>query len=159
MTHSSQDHLLEIYKLHAELFDRATQRRQGTNRLYVCLLSGFLVFFCVMFAYPGMDSLFTLPFLGIGGMGLSGSWSIALRSYRQLNEAQLAAFHELEQKLDCSFFRRQKEFLERSKNHNHYCNLIRSERFLPKTSFLLFFFLSIFGLITAVGSVLNATGN
>ncbi len=31
--------LLEIYKLHAELADRVSQRREGANRLYVSLLT------------------------------------------------------------------------------------------------------------------------
>lgn len=31
--------LLEIYKLHAELADRISQRREGANRLYVSLLA------------------------------------------------------------------------------------------------------------------------
>ena len=36
--------LLEIYKLHAELADRVSQRREGANRLYVSLLIGLVLF-------------------------------------------------------------------------------------------------------------------
>ena len=40
MTDSTQNEMLEIYKLHAELADRVSQRREGANRLYVSLLVG-----------------------------------------------------------------------------------------------------------------------
>ncbi len=35
--------LLEIYKLHSELADRVSQRREGANRLYVSLLAGIFI--------------------------------------------------------------------------------------------------------------------
>ena len=34
MTDSTRNEMLEIYKLHAELADRVSQRREGANRLY-----------------------------------------------------------------------------------------------------------------------------
>lgn len=34
--------LLEIYKLHAELADKVSQRREGANRLYVSLITAIL---------------------------------------------------------------------------------------------------------------------
>ena len=33
---------LEIYKLHAEMADRVTQRRLQTNRFYISLLTGLI---------------------------------------------------------------------------------------------------------------------
>ena len=44
MADPEQDQLLEIYKLHAELADRVSQRREGANRLYVSLHVGLVVF-------------------------------------------------------------------------------------------------------------------
>ena len=44
MADPRQTELLEIYKLHAELADRVSQRREGANRLYVSLLVGLMVF-------------------------------------------------------------------------------------------------------------------
>ena len=43
--------LLEIYKLHAELADRVSQRREGANRLYVSLLTGLFIFLAAMVRY------------------------------------------------------------------------------------------------------------
>ena len=47
MADSEQNERLEIYKLHAELADRVSQRREGANRLYVTLLLGIgIVSYC-----------------------------------------------------------------------------------------------------------------
>ena len=141
MTTSSKDQLLEIYKLHAELADRVSQRREGANRLYVSLLSGFLVFLAALLRFGSgelsMSAL--LLFSGIIGMAISGSWYIVIRSYRQLNRQKFATLHELEQKQDYPFFRREWELLERGRNRNRYWKLTVVETFLPTIFFLLFF--------------------
>ena len=141
MADSSQDRLLEIYKLHAELADRVSQRREEANRLYVSLLSGFLVFLAALLRFGSgeMATSALLLFSGIIGMSISGSWYIVIRSYRQLNTGKFAALDELEQKLDYPFFRREWELLERGRNRNRYWKLTVVETFLPTIFFLLFF--------------------
>ena len=141
MADSSQDRLLEIYKLHAELADRVSQRREEANRLYASLLSGFLVFLAALLRFGSgeMATSALLLFSGIIGMSISGSWYIVIRSYRQLNTGKFAALDELEQKLDYPFFRREWELLERGRNRNRYWKLTVVETFLPTIFFLLFF--------------------
>lgn len=141
MTTSSKDQLLEIYKLHAELADRVSQRREGANRLHVSLLSGFLVFLAALLRFGSgeIPASVLLLFSGIIGMSISGSWYIVIRSYRQLNRQKFATLHELEQKLDYPFFRREWELLERGRNRNRYWKLTVVETFLPTIFFLLFF--------------------
>ena len=122
MTNASKDQLLEIYRLHAELADRVSQRREGANRLYVSLLSGFLVFLAALLRFGSgelsMSAL--LLFFGIIGTAISGSWYIVIRSYRQLNRQKFATLHELEQKLDYPFFRREWELLGQGGNRKVY---------------------------------------
>ncbi|MXW12384.1 MAG: hypothetical protein F4Z73_05875, partial [Synechococcus sp. SB0668_bin_13] len=100
MTNPSKDQLLEIYKLHAELADRVSQRREGANRLHVSLLSAFLVFLAALLRFGSgeIPASVLLLFSGIIGMAVSGSWYIVIRSYRQLNKGKFATLHELEQK-------------------------------------------------------------
>lgn len=141
VTDSSKDQLLEIYKLHTELADRVSQRREGANRLHVSLLSGFLVFLAALLRF-GSGEVTTptlLLFSGIIGMAISGSWYIVIRSYRQLNTGKFAALDELEQKLDYPFFRREWQLLERGGNRNRYWKLTVVETFLPSIFFVLFF--------------------
>ena len=141
MTDSSKDQLLEIYKLHTELADRVSQRREGANRLHVSLLSGFLVFLAALLRFgPGeISASVLLLFSGIIGMAISVSWCIVIRSYRQLNTGKFAALHELEQKLDYPFFEREWQLLEAGRNRSRYWKLTVVETFLPSIFFLLFF--------------------
>lgn len=140
MTDLSKDQLLEIYKLHAELADRVSQRREGANRLHVSLLSAFLVFLAglLRFGSGEVPIPIYLFFAGIIGMSVSGSWYIVIRSYRQLNAGKFAALHEVEQKLDYPFFRREWQLLEHGKNLNRYWKLTVVETILPIIFFLLF---------------------
>lgn len=97
MDENRQLELLEIYKLHAELADRVSQRREGANRLFVRLLTGTLIFLAALLRY-GAETIpvgAILTTVGIFGVFLSASWYIIIRSYRQLNSGKFAALHEL----------------------------------------------------------------
>ena len=139
--------LLEIYKLHAELADRVSQRRAGANRLYVTLLTGILILLAAFFRYGAG----TVPVwigwsvFGIVGMLLSASWFIVIRSYRQLNSGKFPVLLELEKKLSYPFFAREWELLEEGKNVNRYWKLTVVETFLPVGFFVLFLLLIFVG--------------
>lgn len=140
MTDLSKDRLLEIYKLHAELADRVSQRREAANRLHVSRLLGLLVFLAILLRFGSGEmsiSVFLL-FFGIVGMSITGSWYVVIRSYRQLNTGKFAALNELEQKLDYPFFTREWELLEHGSNRNRYWKLTVVETILPSIFFLLF---------------------
>jgi len=141
VTDSSKDQLVELYKLHAELADRVSQRREGANRLHVSLLSGFLVFLAALLRFGSgeISASVLLLFSGIIGMAISVSWFIVIRSYRQLNTGKFAALDELEQKLDYPFFKREWQLLEVGRNRSRYWKLTVVETFLPSIFFLLFF--------------------
>ena len=109
----NKQELLEIYKLHAELADRVSQRREGANRLFVSLLTGTLIFLAAFLRY-GAETIpvgAILTTVGIFGICLSASWYIIIRSYRQLNSGKFDALHELEEKLAYPFFKREWELL------------------------------------------------
>ena len=141
MTDEDGRELLEIYKLHADLADRASQRRAGANRLYVTLLTGILVLLAALLRYgTGMVPAWTvLSAFAVVGMLLSLSWFIVIRSYRQLNSGKFAALHELEKKLSYPFFTREWELLEEGKNRSRYWKLTVVETFLPIGFFILSF--------------------
>lgn len=131
----NRQELLEIYKLHAELADRVSQRREGANRLFVSLLTGTLIFLVAFLRYGAetipIDAI--LIAVGIFGICLSAAWYIIIRSYRQLNSGKYAALHELEEKLAYPFFKREWELLgvvEKSKP-SRYWKLTVVETILP----------------------------
>ena len=132
-----RNELLEIYKIHADLADKVSQRREGANRLYVCLLAGL-----GMFAGASLwfDDGYHKPVLvssGVVGALLSVSWFVVIRSYRQLNTGKFLALHELEEKLAYPFFKREWELLDEGKNLSRYWKLTNVETGLPLIFFLL----------------------
>lgn len=125
--------LLEIYKLHSELADRVSQRREGANRLFVSLLTGILILLAAIlrFGAGAVPVWVVLLAVGILGISLSASWYVVIRSYRQLNAGKFDALHELEEKLAYPFFKREWELLEEGKNRSKYWRLTVVETFLP----------------------------
>ena len=143
--------LLEIYKLHAELADRVSQRRAGANQLFAGLLTGLVAAIGALLNF-GSDGLafFVLMLGGLVGAALAASWFIVIRSYRQLNSGKFAALHELEAKLPYPFFKREWELLEEGKSRRKYWKLTRVETFLPFTFFALSIAFFIMGLVGIV---------
>ena len=97
MTDLGRTELLEIYKLHAELADKVSQRREEANRLYVGLLLGLIVFLAALLRFGVGDVPEKIILFSAGAIGslLSISWYIVIRSYRQLNSGKFKALHEL----------------------------------------------------------------
>ena len=150
MTDSERNERLEIYKLHAELADRVSQRREGANRLYVSLLAGLAAFVAALLRFGTNDDgpvTIILCVTGIVGALLSISWYVVIRSYRQLNTGKFLALHELEEKLVYPFFKREWDLLAEGKDRSRYWTLTRVEVSLPCIFFVLFCGLTIFSFI------------
>lgn len=133
MSDPRRNELLEIYRLHAELADRVSQRREGANRIYVSLLVGLALFLGIFVRFGVKDFPIAIVFLaaGIIGAALSISWFIVIRSYRQLNTGKFAALHELEEKLAYPFFKREWELLDEGRKLSRYWKLTIVETGLP----------------------------
>ena len=136
---TKRNELLEIYKLHAELADRVSQRREGANRLYVSLLLGLVALLAALLRFGAGDLSPRIVLLaaGIVGVLLSASWYVVIRSYRQLNTGKFLALHELEQKIAYPFFEREWELLGKGADRRRYWRLTIVETFLPAAFFAL----------------------
>ena len=141
MADADRTELLEVYKLHAELADRVSQRREGANKLYVSVLAGMVTFLAVSirFGVGDMPSDVMLRSAGVFGALLSFSWFVVLRSYRQLNSGKFKALHELETQLAYPFFTTEGELLR-----NRYWKLAVVETALPCIFCALFIALTAF---------------
>ena len=146
---SKNSELLEIYKIHAEHAERVAQRREGANRLYVGILTGFLVAVVALTRFGLEDIVSNVLTLvgGLIGIVLCLSWYLVIRSYRQLNTAKFAILHELEGKLPFAFFKREWEQLEEGKKLNKYLNITKAEMTLPALFGILFSALAIWGIV------------
>lgn len=134
------DCLLELYKLHAELADRVSQRREGANRLFVSVLTGLLVFLAWALRFGADDLSLTtvLVFFGFAGALLSAAWFVVIRSYRQLNTGKYRALRELEKQLPYRFFSREWKLLKKGGGFRRYWKLTDVETSLPAVFFALF---------------------
>lgn len=145
---ADSDRVLELYKLHAELADRVSQRREGANRLFVSLLTGLLVFLAALLRL-GTGDLGASAVMGIfGAVGvlLSAAWFVVIRSYRQLNTGKFEALHELERNLPYRFFAREWELLSEGRDFRKYWRLTVVETSLPIIFGLLFLGVLVFAL-------------
>ena len=146
MAEPARDELLEIYKLHADLADRVSQRRDGANRLYVSLLVGLVVVLAALLRFGIGNAPEELIVLSIGlfGVLLSASWFVVIKSYRQLNSAKFRVLHDLETKLAYPFFTLEWDPESAGRKSNRYWRLTLVEQTLPIIFLSLFFGLIVY---------------
>lgn len=148
MNDPRQEELLGIYRLHAELADRVSQRREGANRLYVSLLLGLLVFLGALLRFGGDDDFTRVLACAASVFGalLSASWYIVIRSYRQLNTGKFQTLLDLEKQLAYPFFSREWELLGEGRDLSRYWRLTVVETTLPVLFASLFLLLAGFAI-------------
>lgn len=131
--HNNKFELIELYKLHAELADRVSQRRESANRLFVSLLTGIFILFATFlrFGTNEIPASIIMVTTGLLGTVLSTAWFIVIRSHQQLNSGKFAALYELENKLVYPFFRREWEILKNGNDPKKYWELTIVETALP----------------------------
>ena len=146
---AESEQLLGIYKLHAELADHVSQRREGANRLYIGLFSGLLVLLAALLRFGVGDALDPRIAIAIAGLGilfvvcLSLSWWSVLQTYRQLNGRKFEMLHDLEKRLPYDPFTRE------WKSQRKYWRLTHAEKSLP----LLFCLVSVALLAVVIWSI------
>ena len=124
--------LLEIYKLHAELADSVSKQRATANRFYILVLSGLAVLFSTFLQRKnGVPLGWLLIGFGAFGMLVALAWSIAIRSYCQLNSGKFQVLLALEEKLAYPFFKHEWKLLGEGKDSKSYRKLTAVETFVP----------------------------
>lgn len=101
------DNLLEIYKLHSELTDNVSERRQSANRIYAGILGAVLVLAGGFLRFASTDDSnieFILVATGLVLVFVSISWCITILGFRQLNRIKFIVLHELEESLPYQFY-------------------------------------------------------
>ena len=134
---TKDEQLLEIYKLHADLADRVSQRREGANRLYVTITAAIIIFSGTlvrfgMGAIPKHIILSLLASLAVFSILLCISWISVICSYRQLNKRKYAVLQELEKHISFPFFTKE-EIATTPSTHSHLQRLTDAEFLLPGT--------------------------
>ena len=128
-----QDRLLEIYKLHSELVDGVSRRREGANRLYVSLHVGVVVFLAALLRFGSGTTPESYVLWGITALGfyLCASWMLVILSYQQLNREKFRVLRELEGHLPFQFFTKEWDPKSTGRKSNQYWKLTYAETTLP----------------------------
>ena len=99
--------LFEMYKLHAELAERAASLREGINKLYAAMVAGIVAASLLLYRIvPDTDTVWMLPTLGIL---VSFSWMLSLHSVTGRLVAKHTILVTLEKSLPFDFLRREDE--------------------------------------------------
>ncbi len=129
----SNKELLEIYKLHVEMADRISQRRLQTNRFYIALLSGVFVVLSFFINKTIVLEYGYMVFISASILGiiLCFIWLINIHSYKQLNSGKFEVIHDLEKRLQYSFYAKEWDALKHGKSTKSYLQLTKVEKLVP----------------------------
>ena len=145
MAEDRDDQLIEIYKLHADLADRVSQRRATANQLHTGILAGLIALVGLLVRVNPDESIsIYVSIAGVFGLLVCASWLYTIFSYKQLNSIKFEAMHKLEETLPFQFF------AEEWKHQDKYPRLTIVERILPIAFGLLFLGFLVYGLASAL---------
>ena len=161
-TKTNQDQLLEIYKLHAQLANSASNRRTATHRFYQLVLSGVLLFFFTVGQHKDkilpeeLSNKLTPETLttGLGCVGfvLSWIWFISIDTHLDAISRKYEVLKELETKLDFQFITHEWDLLGEKRKNSTYRKLAFREVFVPYFSCGSFFALFSIGNSDAIST-------
>ena len=152
-TKTNQDQLLEIYKLHAQLVNSASNRRTATHRFYQLVLSGVLLFYITIVQHKDKilpeelsnkltTEVLTIVF-GYVGLYLSWIWFISIDTHLDAISRKYEVLKELETKLEFQFITHEWELLGEKKKNSTYRKLAFREVLTPSFFYSAFFLLFI----------------
>jgi len=136
-----QSHILEQYKIYAEMADRISARRNLANVFFLTLHT--TIIGAVGFSFEKIELinpkwLVTFPIVAI--VVLCYVWWRLIKSYRQLNTAKYIVIGELEKKLPASpYWSAEWKALGEGKDPNKYTPLTHLENIVPFIFAILYF--------------------
>ena len=140
--------LLEIYKLHAELADRVSQRRIEASKIFASVLLGMLALLglALRFGVGEVPVQAVFSATGILGIALTISWLGVIHSHKQLNSEKFRVLHKLEEQLPFQFFKDEWDPDNTGSKSNIYWKLTDVEKLMPLVFFLLFVGITVYGI-------------
>ncbi len=106
---------MELYKLAVEMADRVSARRGTANAFFVTVNTALL-------AFLGLAELDAAWPVAAGGVVISVTWALLIKSYRDMNRAKFTVINEAEKRLPLKIFYDEWQVLKKE----------RPESWLPK---------------------------
>lgn len=141
----NSNELVEIYKLHSEMIDKLSQKRNVTSQFNIALLSGLITFLISILDKNILISKYLICLI-LGGLGIIICiiWIIHLRRYKKILEAKFTIITELEEKLAFAFYQREWEILNGKSNYKSISNI---EMIVPLILIIPFVLLVVYGFV------------
>lgn len=130
---TDRETLLELYKLHVQMADKASDRRLKANAFYVSLTVGILVL-APRFGWLEMSNraqTVGLILIAVLGLLVCGVWRANVSSFQRLNRAKFQVIDQLEQRLPFRGYELEWRLLGSGGKGHRYLELTRLERILP----------------------------
>lgn len=123
---SSENLLLEQYKLYVKSSEIISNHRLEANKFFITLNAGLLS----VMSIAQLDIVWKYTLL-IASISSSAAWYFLLKSYRQLNTGKYAVMHEIEVKLPIKPYTYEWQILGRGEDNNKYLPLSHLEAIMP----------------------------
>jgi hypothetical protein len=102
---------MDLYKLAVEMADRVSARRGTANAFFVTVNTALL-------AFLGLAKLKAAWPVAVGGVVISVTWALLIKSYRDLNTAKFKVIHDAEKRLPLKIFCDEWQLLQRDRPEN-----------------------------------------
>jgi hypothetical protein len=99
---------MELYKLAVEMADRISARRGTANAFFVTINTALL-------AFLGLAELRAAWPVALGGLVISATWALLIKSYRDLNTAKFKTINAAEERLPIKIFTEEWQNLKKAR--------------------------------------------
>ena len=132
-------HLLEQYKLYAEMTDRISQRRQTAHTLFLTINTGLIAFLGLALSGKlGTVGSVWIAVVAVAGIILSWAWYQLVRSYGDLNAGKFRVIHRIEELLPIKPYKAEWEVVGYGQDSSLYKPFTETEVFIPWVFILLY---------------------
>jgi hypothetical protein len=145
-------HLLEQYRLCVEMADKNSARRTAANNFFLSANTLLLTATGILSGLGPEFVAFNLWWIiltSLAGILLCWTWSVTIRSYRDLSRAKFRVINAIERKLPAVAFCMEWECLNLKNRTARYLQLTIVERYVPMVFAFLFLSLVMAGIILA----------
>ena len=163
VSEEKKNHLLEIYKLHAQLASDISNRKATAYRFYPTLISGLLVIFLTVLRHKTNIlsettegtlhplTAYSTLITGCLGVLLSLIWRYSINQYNLMLTLKYKVLMQLETQLEFHFFEQERRSTGKKVQSNPNMHFSKTETYIPGAFLFLFILLSIFGLLLSLG--------
>ena len=132
-------HLMEQYKIYAEMTDRISQRRQTAHTLFLTINTGLIALLGLALSGKlGIVGSVWISVVAVAGIILSWAWYRLVKSYGDLNAGKFRVIHRIEELLPIKPYKAEWEIVGYGQDFSLFKPFTETEVFIPWVFILLY---------------------